>query len=194
MGDLILGADFSQKTFPGWETENEGNLTFHASHPSEIRGRFKPHSNSYHMLKTSGFLDDFDISVSIRFLEGEKEWIHAGVFLRHNTSEGGYGVKISVQATYTFGYSTKDENGQLMFNKIMPWAHHSALRAGYKEVNRLRVICQGSSFRIYLNGVFATSFQNERYKMGKIFLVADATENSSIEVRFSDLQVREVPR
>ena len=191
MGDLILGADFSQENMPGWETENEDSLTFHTGHPPEIRCKFKPHSNSYHVLKTSGFMDNFDVSVSIRFFEGKKEWIHAGIFFRHNTSEGGYGVKVSMQATYSFGYIAMDDSGQLNFNKIMPWAYHSALRPGYEEFNRLRVICQGSSFRIYLNGVFATSFVDERYRMGKIFLVADPGEKSSIEMGFSDLQVRE---
>lgn len=194
MGDLLLGADFSRKDMPGWETVNEDLLTFHTGHPPEIRGRFKPHSNSYHVLKSSGFMDNFDVSVSIRFFEGEKEWIHAGLFFRHDTAEGGYGLKVSVQATYTFGYIAKDDKEQLMFYKIMPWAAHKALRPGFNESNRLRVIANGSSFRIYLNGVFATSFQDERYRMGKIFLVADPSEKSSIGVGFSELQVRETPR
>lgn len=193
MGDLILGADFSQKDMPGWEAENEDNLTFHAGPPPEIRCKFKAHSNSYHVLKTSGFMDNFDVSVSIRFFEGKKEWVHGGLFLRHNTAEGGYGVKVSMQATYSFGYIAKDANGQLTFSKIMPWASHSALRPGYEELNRLRVICKGSSFRVYLNGVFATSFVDERFRMGKIFLVADPGEKSSIEMGFSNLQVREAP-
>ncbi|MEN9562390.1 MAG: hypothetical protein RIR73_634 [Chloroflexota bacterium] len=191
MGDLILGADFSQKTMPGWETVNEEMLSFHKSDPSEMRAKFKPHSNSYHVLKSSGFLDNFDVSVSIRFLEGKEEWVHAGLFLRHDTSVGGYGVKVSMQGTYNFGYIAKDDKDQLTYYKIMPWASHHALRAGLKETNRLRVICNGSSFRIYLNGVFATAFQDERYKMGKVFLVADASEKSSIEVAFSELQLRE---
>lgn len=191
MGDLILGADFSQKNMPGWETMNDDMLNVHKGTSPELRARFKPHSNSYHVLKSSGFMDNFDVSVSIRFFEGEKEWIHAGMFLRHDTNVGGYGVKISVQATYTFGYIAKDDKNQLTFYKIMPWAAHHALRPGLKETNRLRVICHGSSFRVYLNGVFATSFQDERYKLGKIFLVADPSEKSSIEVGFSDLQLRE---
>jgi hypothetical protein len=193
MGDLLLGADFSQKTMPGWETVNDDMLNFHKGPPAELRGKFKPQVNSYYMLKSSGFLDNFDASAAIRFLDGDKEWIRAGFYFRY-TTEGGYGIMVSVQASYTFGYVAKDEKGELLFYKIMPWAYHTALRPGNNELNRLRVICNGSTFRIYLNGVLATSFQDDKFKMGKFYLAAEPSEKSSIEVGFSDLQVREVPR
>lgn len=193
MGDLLLGTDFSKKVMPGWEMVNEDKLTFHKGPPAELRGKFSPQVNSYYVLKSSGFLDNFDASATIRFFEGEREWIRAGFFFRHST-EGGYGVMVSVQSSYTFGYVAKDEKGELIFYKIMPWATHSALRSGNNEFNRLRVICNGSNFRIYLNGVLATSFQDERFKMGKFYLAAEPSDKSSMEVGFSDLQVREVPR
>lgn len=193
MGDLLLGADFSQRINPGWEFVNEDKLSFHKGPPAELRGKFKPQVNSYYALKSSGFLDNFDVSATIRFLDGDKEWIRAGFFFRH-TTEGGYGIMVSVQASYTFGYVAKDEKGELLFYKIMPWAYHTALRSGNNEFNRLRVICNGDNFRIYLNGVLATSFQDDKFKMGKFYLAAEPSEKSSMEVGFSDLQVREVLR
>ena len=193
MGDLLLGADFSQRINPGWELVNEDKLSFHKGPPAELRGKFKPQVNSYYALKSYGFLDNFDVSATIRFLDGDKEWIRAGFFFRH-TTEGGYGIMVSVQASYTFGYVAKDEKGELLFYKIMPWAYHTALRPGNNEFNRLRVICNGDTFRIYLNGVLATSFQDDKFKMGKFYLAAEPSEKSSMEVGFSDLQVREVPR
>lgn len=191
MGDLILGVDFSKPVNPGWTTVNDDQLTFHKGSPAEMRATFTAQTNSYYTLKSSGFLDNFDVSVSIRFFDGLHDYIHAGLFLRHS-EEGGYGVKISAQASYTFGYVARNEKGELSFNKIMPWSYHLALHKGMDQYNRLRVICNGNSFRIYLNGVFATSFQDDRFKMGRIYLCADATEKSSIRVGYSDLQVREV--
>ena len=193
MGDLLLGADFSQRINPGWELVNEDKLSFHKGPPAELRGKFKPQVNSYYAVKSSGFLDNIDVSATIRFLDGDKEWIRAGFFFRH-TTEGGYGIMVSVQASYTFGYVAKDEKGELLFYKIMPWAYHTALRPGNNGLNRLRVICNGDNFRIYLNGVLATSFQDDKFKMGKFYLAAEPSEKSSMEVGFSDLQVREVPR
>ncbi|NWF63136.1 MAG: hypothetical protein HXY38_02415 [Chloroflexi bacterium] len=193
MGDLLLGADFSQQTMPGWETVNDDMLSLHKGSPAELRGAFKPQLSSYYLLKSSGFLDNFDVSSTIRFFGGDKEWIRAGYFFRH-TSEGGYGVMISAQATYMFGYVAKDEKGELLFYTVMPWTWHIALRPGMNVFNRLRVICNGSGFRIYLNGALASSFQDERFKMGKLYLAAEPSEKSSIEVGFSDLQVREAPK
>jgi len=193
MGDLLLGADFSKNVLPGWGMINEDKLTFHKGPPAELRGKFQPQTSAYYVLKSSGFLDNFDASCTIRFFEGSEEWIRAGCYFRR-TAEGGYGIMVSAQASYTFGHVIKDEKEGLLFHKILPWTHHSALRPGMKEFNRLRVICNGSSFRIYLNGVLATSFQDERFKMGTFFLAAEPSQKSGMEVGFSDLQVREIPR
>lgn len=193
MGDLLLGADFGNKIMPGWEAVNEGNLTFHKGSPSELRGKFKPQTNSYYVLKSSGLLDNFDISVNIKFTEGDKEWIRAGIYARFSP-EGGYGFLVSAQASFTFGTFAKDEKGELLFYKLMAWSYHTALRSSMNENNRLRVICNEENFRVYLNGVLAASFKDEKFKMGRLYLAAEPSNKSTIGVVFSDLQLREVPQ
>ncbi len=74
----------------------------------------------------------------------------------------------------------------------MTWANHTALRAGMNETNRLRVICDGERFRVYLNGVLATSFKDDHFKRGKLYLAVVPTEKSNLDIAFSDLQLREV--
>jgi len=66
------------------------------------------------------------------------------------------------------------------------------LRSGMNETNRLRVICQGEKFRVYLNGVLATSFKDSAFKRGKLYLAVVPTEKSNLDVTFTDLQLREV--
>lgn len=193
MGDLLLGADFSSQTMPGWETLNLDKLTFRASTPAELHGKFAPQANSYYVLKSSGLFDNFDMSANIKFTEGTKEWIRAGFYTRF-TPEGGYGFLVSAQASYTFGAFVKDANGELVFQSIMAWAYHTALRAGLNQANRLRVICKEDNFRVYLNGVLATSFKDSKFKMGKLYLAAEPSEKSAIGVAFSDLQLREAPK
>ncbi|MBK8619624.1 MAG: hypothetical protein IPN96_21565 [Anaerolineales bacterium] len=191
MGDLLLGADFGDKIMPGWEAMNEDRLSFHKGSTPELHCRFEPHPNSYYVLRSSGLLDNFDISVNIKLTEGEREWIRAGVYTRFSP-EGGYGFLVSAQASYTFGYFAKDEKGELAFFKLMAWTTHTALRSGVNETNRLRVICNEENFRVYLNGVLAASFKDEKFKMGKLYLAAEPSEKSVIGVVFSDLQLREV--
>ncbi len=192
MGDLLLGADFSKKPMPGWELVNEDKLTLHSTGSSpELRGKFPAHTNAYYALKSSGLLDNYDASVTIKFVTGEAEWIRAGMYARF-TNNGGYGFLVSAQATYAFGAFVKDKNGELVWEKIMDWAYHTALRPGLNVENRLRVICNQDRFRVYLNGVLATSFRDTRYEMGKLFLAAEPGKNSDIDIAFSNLQLREV--
>ena len=191
MGDLILGADFSSKTMPDWEVINEELLTFFKGEPSELRGSYKPSPNSYYVLKSSGFLDDFDASINMKFIGGEKDIIRAGFYLRFSDN-GGYAVLVSVIGSYSIGYYKKDDKNELKWEDLLPWANHTALRAGMNETNRLRVLCDGQKFRVHLNGVLATSFKDDQFKRGKLYLAVVPTEKSSLDVTFSDLQLREV--
>lgn len=191
MGDLMLGADFSNKTMPGWEIVNEELLTFHKGNPAELRGQYKPNLNSYYVLKTSGFVDDFDASVNLKFTEGNTDIIRAGFYCRF-TLEGGYAILVSAIGSYTIGYYVKDKNGELKWEDLMTWANHTALRSGMNQTNRLRVICDGDKLRIYLNGTLATSLKDTRFKRGKLYLAVVPSEKSNLEITFSDLQLREV--
>lgn len=190
MGDLMLGADFSNKTMPGWEIVNEELLTFHKGNPAELRGKYKPNFNSYYVLKTSGFVDDFDASVNMKFTDGDENVIRAGFYLRF-TPEGGYAVLVSAIGSYTIGYYIKGKNGELVWEDLMAWANHTALKSGMNQTNRLRVICDGEKLRIYLNGTLATSLKDERFKRGKLYVAVVPTEKSNLDIIFSDLQLRE---
>lgn len=192
MGDLLLGADFSNKVMPGWEVINEDLLTFHNGSLSELRGKYKPSVNSYYVLKSSGLLDDFDAGVNIKFTDGNKDIIRAGFYLRFTPESGGYAVLISALGSYTIGYYVKGKNGELVWEDLMAWTYHTALKSGINESNRLRVICDGEKFRFYLNGTLATSFKDERFKRGKLYLAAVPTEKSDLDITFSDLQLRDV--
>ena len=194
MGDLLLGADFASETLPGWEIVRDGELTFHKGNPPELRGRYKPRLNSYYVLISSGFLDDFDASVTIKFTEGDEKLITAGLYPRM-TNQGGYAVYISALGSYHIGYFTLNTtSNELNWNTLVDWTAHSSLRKGRDVTNRLRVIMDGEKMRVYLNGVLATSLKDDRYKMGKLHLVAEPNGETNLGVAYSDLQVREVVR
>ncbi|MBV6392274.1 MAG: hypothetical protein KPEEDBHJ_01496 [Anaerolineales bacterium] len=194
MGDLILGADFTNEALPGWEIVHDGDISFHKGHPPELRGRYKPRLNSYYVLISSGFLDDFDASVSIKFTEGDEKLITAGFYPRM-TNDGGYAVYISPLGSYSIGYFTTQPNSaDLKWNTLVDWTSHASLRKGRDVPNRLRVIMDGEKMRVYLNGVLATSLKDNRYKMGKLRLVAEPNGETNLGVAYSDLQVREVVR
>ena len=192
MGDLLLGADFADSTLPGWEIIRDGEISFHKGNPPELRGLYKPRINSYYVLISSGFLDDFDASVTIKFTEGDEKLITAGFFPRM-THNGGYAVYISPLGQYNIGYFTKETtSADLKWNTLVDWTSHASLRKGKDVTNRLRVIMHGEKMRVYLNGVLATSLKDSRYKMGKLHVVAEPNGETNLGVAYSDLQVREV--
>ncbi|HEU0297768.1 MAG TPA: hypothetical protein VFR47_33810 [Anaerolineales bacterium] len=192
-GALLLSADFGSRILPGWEVIDEGKLTFHRGNPSELRGNYGTRISAYYVLKSSGFFDDFDAGINIRFTDGDQNLIMAGLYPRF-TNEGGYAVYISPMGSYVIGYFTKDQHGDWKWETLMDWTNHSALRAGMNENNYLRVVCDGERIRVYLNGVLAASFKDGRFKMGKLCVVAEPNGETNLGIAFSDLQLREIPR
>lgn len=127
MGDLLLGADFGSDTLPGWEIIRDGEISFHKGNPSELRGFYKPRINSYYVLISSGFLDDFDASVTIKFTEGDEKLITAGLYPRMN-SQGGYAVYISPLGSYNIGFFTTQENSNdFKWNTIVDWTDRKSV-------------------------------------------------------------------
>jgi hypothetical protein len=144
------------------------------------------------VLSSSGFFDNVDASVSIRFYEGELKYIDAGLTLRYQKGVGSYAVLISPLGTYSVGYYVPGDDSGMDWRHIVDWTSHSAIRTGLNQVNRLRVVLNGDRLRVYINGVLASSLRDTRYEVGEVLLDAESSKSSSVDVGFTDLQVREV--
>ncbi|MEW6405253.1 MAG: hypothetical protein AB1649_25960 [Chloroflexota bacterium] len=194
MGDLLLSADFSKKPMPGWGLLNEANTMLIGGNPACIRAQFDAQTGVYDILATSGLYDNLDASVTMTFLEGNVEYVRAGMFLRYQAKVGGYGFLVSAQCSYKMGFYEAKEDGSLTWKDIIPWTSHTALRAGLNQSNRLRVLANGDRLRVYLNGVMATSIKHDKFDVGKVTVSVEPCKESNITVAFSDLQLREVIR
>jgi len=193
MGNLVLAADFSQDPIPGWAFPSRDKIQLLNDSVPELRANFPPQIGLYYALNSSGYFDNIDASVSIKFYDGNLDLIDAGLVLRYHKNVGSYCVLISPLGTYTLGYYQKGEVDDAMdWKSIMPWTRHSAIRKGLNQVNRLRVIANGDRLRIYLNGVLATSIRDDRFDEGEVLLAIESGEKSVIDVGFTDLQLREV--
>lgn len=186
MGDLLLGADFCDPQVPGWVVFNRENLSFVPGPPPELWARFPPSDRIHPVLRSPGPLDDFDVSVTMRFLEGEREYVSAGLEVRSGEA-GDYVVRLSAQGTFQVGWHEKTEWG----GALIPWTEHPALRRQRGEANRLRLVLRGEQVRLYLNGVLAASLRDGRYRDGLIRLVVSPGVKSAMLAAFSDLQLRE---
>jgi hypothetical protein len=191
MGNLILGADFSHEPIPGWGFPNKDNIKLLNGTPPELRFKLTPKSGVYYALNSSGFFDDIDASVSVQFYEGNLDYIDAGIMLRYRKGVGSYNVFISPLGTYALAYYEKGTD-DLEWKSILSWTKHTALKPGLNQINRIRFISSKDHLHVYFNGVMATSVHDTHYQEGMVQLAAEATDKSSIDVGFTDLQLREV--
>lgn len=191
LGNLILGADFRQEPIPGWGFPNKDNVQLASGTSPELRFKYPAKKGLWYALHSSGFFDDVDSSVTIRFYDGNMDDIDAGIMLRYRKDIGGYMVLISPLGTYTLSYYEKGADNNLTWKYLLHWTKHTALKPGLDQVNRVRFIARKDHLRIYLNGVLATSIHDALHKEGEVQLVAEASDRSPVEVGFTDLQLRE---
>ena len=190
-GDLILGADFRQLPISGWALPNPDSVRTLAGPPPELRAKFDAVAKNNFVLKSSGYLDDVDVSVSLTFYEGTLNQIDAGLVLRYHSGVGGYIFHLSPVGTYTVAYYQPAEKDAMHWTTIMDWSDNDVIRKGLNETNRLRVVADGTHFRVHINGVLATSIHDDKCDEGQVILSVEGTAKSSVEVGYSDLQVRE---
>lgn len=193
MGDLLLGADFSRKPVVGWAFPNEDNVTLVPGSPSELRVKFAPADMLNYVLNSTGHFDDVDASVSMRFYEGELKRIDGGISLRYQRGVGSYVFLLSPLGTYSVGCYVPSADGSSMdWKSLLGWTEHAAIRQGLNQLNRLRVTASGDRFRMYINGVLATTMHDTRYVTGQVLLDAEGSRSSPIDAGFTDLQLRDV--
>ena len=160
MGNLLLGADFLDSEVPGWVVVDLDNLEFKSDPTPELWARYPKSDRIHPVLRTPAPLDDFDASVTIRFIEGSYEHVSAGLELR-SSSEGDYVIRISAQGTFSVGWHDKLEWG----GNLVKWTTHPALNTEMGDANRLRVVMKGSRIRVYINGMLATSLRDGKFEL-----------------------------
>jgi len=186
LGDLLLGADFRDPELRGWKTFSHDKWELRPGARGELWATFPASDRLHPILRTPGPLDDFDLGVSIRFIEGAHDYISAGFEVR-NCDDGDYVIQISALGTFRVGWHARTEWGGEFFK----WTDHPALGKGLGAENRLRVMLRADRLRVYLNGVFATSLHDAKYTFGFARLVVAPGTQTPIVVAFSDLQLRE---
>jgi hypothetical protein len=181
-GYPISRVNFRRKSYPGWKMLNEDKLTFEKG---ELIATFPKEDLFYPVMRTYSIYEDFDVSVGIRFLKGNRDHIHAGLEIRSG-SHGDYVVSISPQQTFRIGYHIGTDWG----GNLSSWRTHNALKEGFDVDNHLRIIGKGTQIRVYLNGVFAAEIQDDRFPSGRIRLVLVPKKKRTV-IAFRQLELRE---
>ncbi len=189
LGDLILGADFSEPIQLGWARSKEMTFEPGGGDPPRlaVREPTQPSSVIRSAIWTPAHFDDFDLSCSFRLDQGTDD-CSIGFRFRQST-EGGYGVRISPRGTFSVCFQ---KPGYAWGGWIITWAEHNAVCQGFGVTNRLRVVCNLDRIRVYINGVLATSLRDTQFRSGKAEVVVNG-DKSDLLFSLADLQLREPP-
>lgn len=146
-----------------------------------------PIEGAYHIFDKDGHwaysdaqkFRDFAAEVRTEFIGGATNYGY-GMIFRAQDTRNFYEFRISADGSYGMGVYTDKR-----WSRILPWKEHSAVREN--GVNYIRVQCQGSLLRFYINGVLVDSVRHSRYAEGYVGFVA----YDSVHAHFDDLQVYE---
>lgn len=187
LGDLILGADFGNPDVPGWSLSTPENLQFKPGNPPELWARFAASGQIHPVIRTPAYFDNYDVGVTIRFLEGDLEYVSAGIEAR-GSDAGDYTFRVSAQGTFQVAWHDKNDWGGTLLN----WTAHPALKEGLGPANRLRAVLRGEQIRVYLNGVLATSLRDARFSGGTLRVMITPGKRVPAVVAYSHLELRDV--
>lgn len=187
LGDLILGADFSDAGVPGWALSTPENLEFKPGDPPELWARFPASSQIHPVIRTPAYFDNCDAGVTVRFVEGDTEYVSAGLEAR-GSDAGDYTFRISAQGTFQVAWHDKNDWGGTLLN----WTAHPALKPGLGPANRLRILLRGEQIRVYLNGVLATSLRDSRFSGGTLRVMITPGKRKPAVAAYSRLELRDV--
>ena len=188
---LLTRADFNDPNLTGWEKINAKWVEIVTGADPCLIGDL-PSSNRVHfLLRSSGYFEDQDIRLKVRFLKGRLEDVRAGFCARYRDGVGGYCLLISPKQTYVLGFYSVDEAGGLVWNTLVDLPFHSALKPGLDQVNEMRMTLKGTKITIYLNGVLVTSILNDAHPFGQTHLALEPGSHAGARTAFSDYIVYE---
>lgn len=183
---LALGwRSLSPHRTPDW-TVADLVWTRHGAGTSEVSG------DGYHMLLTQPhqqawavgepFIADFDLALQVRSLMGSED-VGCGLLYRYQDAANHYVFAIGGDGTYSIGIVKQGE--LIPLREWQPWPHvHRGAAA-----NRLRVRCQGTLCRFYVNDEFTAEIVDDTFLAGHTGLWAESFSDEGLEVIFEEVQV-----
>jgi DNA-binding beta-propeller fold protein YncE len=183
-GQLILSDDFSDPT-SGWQVWSDAD--------AEVRYE----DSEYHVLVSGQNLvawgaygrayGDFDVSVKARAQEGlqcgndNNCEVAAGLIFRQQDNDNFYLFRVSLWGWYQFLKHVGDT-----WVTIIPWTSSPHVNLGL-ATNEFRIIAQGTTLRLYLNGRHLVDVTDMSFSEGRFALAATNWETlNGAHIHFDD--------
>lgn len=108
-----------------------------------------------------------------------------GIICRVQGKEDGRGYYFLISGDGYYAIAKGTDTG---YDWLVDFTESSAIKQGY-TTNRIRVVCDGSNLRLYVNGQLVGEASDTEFSSGDIALTATSYENEPVEVRFDNLVV-----
>jgi hypothetical protein len=130
-------------------------------------------------------LADFEVEVDARLVEGPVN-NSMGLLVRYAWgTKNFYWFQVSSDGFYSVDRLDAGE-----FTGLLGWEPSEAINQGVGATNHLRVVCRGSQFSFYVNGVHLGDVTDATYASGGLGLGAGTFEEPDVVVHFDNFQVR----
>jgi predicted nucleic acid-binding Zn ribbon protein len=181
-GMLLLEEDFSE---PGedWEVSDTGDVAYAldgAQYSIQVNKE-----NWMAWESTGEEYGDFIVQFETTLVEGDK-FNSSGVFFRYQDSDNFYSLDINGNAKYAVG---KEVDGEWI--QIVDWTSSAALRSE-GEMNVIRLVAYGNTFRLTVNDQFAQEFTDTSFNSGEIALHVTAYDSQPVRATFDNLSIWDV--
>jgi hypothetical protein len=123
-------------------------------------------------------LNNFEMEVDVHFLDNAPEF--HGLMLRKMDDKSFYSFRVSPDGNYSFDkWSQCDTCEGASHEPLLGPATSNYIKIGSGKVNHLKVVANGSTFDLYINGNFVGSVEDGSYPQGGVGFIGCTCEGSS---------------
>lgn len=182
-GEIIFQDDFSD-TSTGWEIgDYQGGSVGYGD--GFYRVTSVEESGTMWGLAGRNFTD-VDVTVDATQVSGPGNDNNGyGIGCRLQSNDDGYYLRISGDGYYSISKTVDGE-----FQYLVDWDTSGKINQG-NATNTIRIVCQGNTLTLYVNGSQLATTTDSSYTAGDVTLTATTFESTPTEVHFDNLVVRQ---
>lgn len=193
-GDALPGADpkllFSETFAPGevgdWQIEGDATGQTTLLNENLVIEIDEPNLMQFSTLTAPGFTD-FVLEVDARQLQGDLQ-SSFGVLFRMQNPNQFYRFEITGNGMFML----ERRNGDGTWTRFVEdWLDSPAIKQGFNEVNRLKVMAIGPNISIFANETLLFQASDAAYTSGTIALDAGTFTQPGLQVAFDNVVVRQ---
>jgi len=159
-----------------WESDGNGFIQFSTNDPKY---------NFIYWILYNNIIESNIYEIECKKMSGASNWGYGMIFGASDIHKY-YDLGITTQGYYIIG---KEVNGK--YTKIRDWTKSEKLNTGYNTINTLKVVKNGTTFTVYLNGSQADQFTDTEINGDRLGYWVDvglekdeSFPNTPVDVRF----------